>query len=75
MSKRLQRQAPPGGRMYTTRAAFPLTWRERWRALLGGEVNVTVRLHVQPGASDIPTQVVHSVNSKPVLRWPWRAQA
>lgn len=75
----MKRQRPASGahapgRLYTTRASFPLTWRERLNVLLGGEVNVVAQLHVQPGASDIPTRVVHSV-AKPKWRWPWRREA
>lgn len=73
--KRNRPVAGQPGRMYTTRASFPLAWGDRFRVLLGGEVTVVAQLHVQPGASDIPTRVVHSVTT-PKWRWPWaRAQA
>jgi hypothetical protein len=72
--KRQRPAGPPGGRMYTTNFAFQLSGRERLRALLGGEVSCTVRIHVSPGASEIPTQIVKVV-SKPRLRWPWKRAA
>jgi hypothetical protein len=62
-----------GGRMYTTSFAYRLSFREALRALFGAEISTTVRLHVQPGASDIPTQVIKTVgHAQPATRLPWR---
>lgn len=61
-----------GGRMYTTSFGFKLSFREALRALFGAEISTTVRLHVQPGASDIPTQVFKTVGRPPL---PWRKPA
>lgn len=57
-------RAAHGGRAYEARGHFALTWAERIRALLGGEVHVKCTIVVLPGG-DLPTSFDKDVS------WPW----